>query len=214
MDIVPYGDLILEVDSPVGLARFKVVSAVLCLASPVFRAMLGPDSNFKEACELRDAEASTEPYVIPLEDTDPRALAVILNAIHLRNDYVPQSISFANLYELAVICDKYDCAAAVTLWVFIWIKSWKDLALQPGYEKWLFIAWTFKNEDVFASLSKKIILEGYYADANGPLLAAGGFPALDPDTPEVVFGKFLLAKYSFLSLYLAPNQRRSSKKEG
>ncbi|RPB07165.1 hypothetical protein P167DRAFT_609639 [Morchella conica CCBAS932] len=184
IEIAPEGDVILEVESPTGTARFRVLSSVLCLASPVFRVMLGRNSNFKEACELRNSDSA--PYVVPLDESDPGALAVILNVFHLRNDHVPKTVSFANLYKLAVICDKYDCATAVALWVPIWTGGSISSVLQPGNGKWLFIAWALKIEHIFAEVSKKIVLEGFYSDPNSALLTTGGFPAVDTDTPEVV----------------------------
>lgn len=191
VDIAPDGDLILEVDTPAGLARFRVVSAALCLSSPVFRAMLGPNSNFKEACELRKSK-SAEPHVISLDDDYPQALAVVLHVLHLRNDKVPQKITFDNLYELAVICDKYDCAVAMSLWISIWVRQWSDLSLDSGYERWLFIAWAFGIEDVFTKLSKKIIMEGHFTRKGGRLLTGQGLVALDPNVPDSVVRKYPL----------------------
>lgn len=190
VDIAPHGDLMLEVRTFAGIAKFKVASAVLCLASPVFRAMLGPNSSFKEACELRDSKALNEPHMIPLGDTDPQALAVILYALHLQTDKVPRFVSFENLYKLAVTCDKYDCANAVSLWASIWTNGWEHYALLAGYEKFLFIAWTFKMEDVFAKLSKKLILEGYYTIENGQFLVNTSFQTLDSSVPTSVTSKY------------------------
>lgn len=196
-DIAPEGDVILKVESPTVIVKFRVLSSVLCLASPVFRAMLGRNSNFKEACELRNSDS--EPYVVPLDETDPEALAVILKVFHLRNNHVPHTVTFANLYKLAVICDKYDCATAVALWVPIWTGGSISSVLQPGNGKWLFIAWALKIEHIFAEVSKKIVLEGFYADPNSGLLTTGGFPAVDTDTPEVVVGRFFSFLFSNLS---------------
>lgn len=200
VDIVTYGDLILEVSSDAGTARFKVSSQVLCIASPVFRAMLGPSSNFKEACELRAAAVSAEPYVLSLGEDDPQALAVVLNALHLQGSKVPISISFQNLVDLAIICDKYDCAPGVTLWADVWTEVWKKYALEPGFERWLFIAWTFGIDEIFMSLSRKLILDGEFDANNRTCLVLKGHPIDDMLIPEPVLGEYpqpkLVVQYS------------------
>lgn len=189
-DIAPYGDIILELTTKAGIAQLKVASQVLCTASPVFRAMLGPTSSFKEACELRTKTADTEPYRLVLADDNPEALAVILLALHCQNKFVPVDISFQNLLDLAVICDKYDCAAAVSLWADIWVKDWKKMAQDAGYEQWLFIAWTFGVEDVFQNLSKKLIMEGHYGAEDPTLFVTKeGFCLDEMLVPELVMGR-------------------------
>jgi hypothetical protein len=205
VDVVPYGDLILEVSSDAGTARFKVSSQVLCIASPVFRAMLGPSSSFKEACELRASAISSEPYVLQLGEDDPQALVVVLNALHLQGSKVPISISFQNLVDLAIICDKYDCAPGVTLWADVWTEVWKKYALEPGFERWLFISWTFGIDEIFMSLSKKLIMEGEFEWSNPRSLLLKGHPIDDMLIPEPVMGKSLASNY-----YAIPGSHRSN----
>lgn len=151
--------------------------------------MLGPNSSFKEACELRTRSTNTEPYRLQLEDDNPEALAVILLALHCQNFLVPKAISFKNLLDLAIICDKYDCAAGVSLWIDIWSQKWKAMALVAGYEQWLFIAWTFGMGEVFESLSKKLILEGLYSAEDPTLFVTKeGFCLDEMLVPEHVMG--------------------------
>lgn len=191
-DIAPYGDIILEIPTKAGIAQLKVSSQVLCTASPVFRAMLSPTSSFREAYEFRTMTAGTEPYRLVLTDDNPEALAVILLALHCQNKLVPVAISFQNLLDLAIICDKYDCAAAVSLWVDIWTKDWRGVQQDAGYEQWLFIAWTFGIEDVFQNLSKKIITEGHYGTEDPTLFVTKeGFCLDEMLVPERVMGKYM-----------------------
>lgn len=136
---------------------------------------------------------TAEPYRLVLEDDNPEALAVILFALHCQNKFVPVTISFQNLLDLAIICDKYDCAAAVSLWTDIWTKDWKKMAQDAGYEQWLFIAWTFGVEDVFQSLSKKLIMEGHYGSEDPTLFVTKeGFCLDEMLVPEQVMGKYPL----------------------
>ncbi|PWW80687.1 hypothetical protein C7212DRAFT_355768 [Tuber magnatum] len=148
----------------------KVSSQVMCLVSPVFRAMLGPSSMFKEACELR---ASTSGYVLQLEGDDPEAFVPILHILHCRTEKVPSTISFEDLFHIAIVCDKYDCALAVAVWVDIWAQGWSGLAFDTNYSEWMFISWAFCLPSVFEPLSRKIVMEGRYDDILGQLLWGG-----------------------------------------
>ena len=168
--VAPEGDLLLEVPSKNGLARFKVSSQVMCLVSPVFRAMLGPSSMFKEACELR---ASPSCYRLSLEGDDPEAFVAILYVLHCQTEKVPSSISFEDLFHMAIICDKYDCALAVAVWVDIWTTGWRESAFETAYSEWMFISWTFCLPSVFEPLSRKIVMEGRYENGLGQLLWGG-----------------------------------------
>lgn len=190
MEISAHGDLILELTFKRGRARFKVSSQVLCLASPVFRAMLGPASRFKEAVELRESTTTIEPYVLPIEDDDPEALAIVLFAIHLQNSKVPTFIKEKRtIWNMAIICDKYDCTAAVSVWVDVWAEGWRKRAFRnSGHGLWLFISWTFGLADVFNAISKKIILEGHFDVEGGKFLSKEGWNLDGLAIPHPVMG--------------------------
>ncbi|KAF8453864.1 hypothetical protein BDZ91DRAFT_748453 [Kalaharituber pfeilii] len=164
-----HGDVILVLPSPdsTGTARFQVNSSVLCLASPVFRAMLGPDSAFKEAKAL--AAISTDPTRPPLElslDDDPNAFAIILRIIHLQFDWVPTTrpIDEGILYKMAIACDKYDMKLALKYWFKKWTSVIGDSSLPLPVQKmqgprWLFMAYAFAHETLFSELSLQLILQ-------------------------------------------------------
>lgn len=188
--IAPHGDLILKLSTSEKIVRFRVASQVLCLSSPVFSAMLGPSSDFKEANELRaHPRGAREPYVVSIEDDSSIEFRVILNAIHHRNSLVP--LVTANreaLWCMAVICDKYDFTEAVSAWVGIWAQEWrKRVICDPDHGHWLFIAWTFGLADIFTVVSKDIILRGYYG-AEGFFMSGGGERLDDLGIPERVMG--------------------------
>lgn len=183
VEVSPHGDLVLELTFKRGQARYRVSSQVLCLASPVFRAMLGPNSSFREACELRahtttgGGAASAEPYVLAIEDDDPEALAIVLFALHLQNAKLPAFIKEKRtIWNMAIICDKYDCTTAFSVWVDGWADGWRRRAFRnSGHGLWLFISWTFGLGDVFTFISKKLILEGYYQVEGGKFLSKEGW---------------------------------------
>ena len=172
-EIAICGDVILKIPTAVGTMKLRVSSHVLCTASPVFRAMLGPDSRFKEASELRMCSAE-KPYELSLEDDYPYALTAILLALHCRDEMVPIDPKFKDLVGLAVVCDKYDCRGGVLSWVDTWTAAWKPRMLEGGYEEWLFVAWVFGIKEGFGKLSRKLILESYIDPADGELKTAGG----------------------------------------
>ena len=197
-EIAIYGDVILKIPAAAGTLKLRVSSHVLCTTSPVFRAMIGPDSRFKEGFELRMRSAEN-PYELSLEDDYPYALTVVLLALHCRYEMVPVNPAFKNLVELAIVCDKYDCRGGVLSWVDTWTAGWgpqggilpwveKSGMLESGYEEWLFVAWVFGIKDGFDKLSRKIILESYIDPADGELTTAGGARLGKLTIPQSVIG--------------------------
>lgn len=125
-----------------------VSSSAMCLASPVWRAMLDPKGHFKEAKE-REVE-------FPEDDLD--ALLIILCIAHLRFRQLPESVTFRGLVNLAVVCDKYDTVAIVRKWLPEWLAPWYEHDLSSGYEEWLSIAWTTGDFVKFQKLTKHLVL--------------------------------------------------------
>lgn len=107
------GDLRLLVkDSDDRWRTLIVSSSAMCLASPVWRAMLDPKSHFKEA----------EKQEVEFPDDDLDALLIILRVAHLKFRELPESLSFKELVNLAVVCDKYDATPQLPLRPFIIIN--------------------------------------------------------------------------------------------
>ena len=120
------GDLRLLVKDPGDEWRTLVVSSsAMCLASPVWRAMLNPKSQFKEA--------ETQEVEFPEDDLD--ALLIILRVAHLKFRDLPESVSFDGLVNLAVICDRYDTVGVVRKWLPEWLAPWYKESCSPGYEE-------------------------------------------------------------------------------
>jgi hypothetical protein len=186
-EIARCGDIILIVPAGAGTMKLKVSSHVLCTASPVFRTMLGPNSKFKEACELRKCSVET-PYEHSLTEDCPEALMVTLLVLHCRSGMVPVDLAFRNLVELAIVCDKYSCPEGLLPWMETWTASWTPLILTRGYEEWLFIAWVFGIKEGFEELSRKIILESYFDPSDGDLRSVGGIPLKTLTIPARVLG--------------------------
>ncbi|PVH93496.1 hypothetical protein DM02DRAFT_661914, partial [Periconia macrospinosa] len=77
----PKGDVLLQCkdQSSDTLVTFSVSSKVLQLASPVFRAMFGP--QFKEGHQLLQGES----MVVKLEEDDAALMGIIFNILHFRD---------------------------------------------------------------------------------------------------------------------------------
>ncbi|KAK4541182.1 hypothetical protein LTR36_008256 [Oleoguttula mirabilis] len=91
----------------------RVSSVVLSYASAVFRTMFGP--NFKEGAEPR---TSAHPKEISLPDDDPSGMTHLCDLLHGRKtngDEQTEDGLAEQLWRLAVVADKYDCVAAVSL---------------------------------------------------------------------------------------------------
>jgi hypothetical protein len=76
---------------------------------------------------------------------------------------LPESVHFDNLVSIAAVCDYYNCPAVLQPWQK-WIDSWRHCSGSPGYEDWLFLSWTFREDQVFQTLTKKFSESGIVED--------------------------------------------------
>src|SRR5690606_29070416 len=93
----------------------------LCIASPVFRAMLAP-GRFSEGNSFASSLLSNthSPYTLTLPDDNPEALIVLCNLLHHNHHLVPRSIPVKELANLCVCLDKYVCVLAAASWIDYW----------------------------------------------------------------------------------------------
>jgi len=96
--------------------------------------------------------------VLKLHDDDPVALCILLKALH-NHPSVPQSLTFRQLVKMAVVVDKYDCSHATSMYGDRWMKAWTARAEKPGFEEWLFVAWVWGVEEIFAKLLARAVVE-------------------------------------------------------
>lgn len=187
----PHGDVILVIPSVSGLARLNINSHVLCLASPVFRAMLGVDSRFREReALLSRGGKNLPPLEISLEDDDPNALAVVLRVLHLQTSWAPKSLQPERLYQIAILCDKYDLQDSLNYWLVQWIPAKFEGTI--SVDKWLFIAYAFAKKEEFTALSEYLILH-CKCDVSGNLKVPGGdyttaYAYFDAYVPQHIIG--------------------------
>ena len=188
----PDGDVIFVLPCSDGTARFQINSSVVCLQSPVFKAMLGGNSQFKEARDLATRDAIGPPLEISLADDDPKALAVILRVVHLQHEWVPVILSGDRLHQVAILCDKYDMSRALGIYLDRWFKPYpvEQGEVLKMADKWLFMAYAFALPTLFTSCSKKLIMDtcaGKSGDPTGPYTWRGFAQApLDGHIPATV----------------------------
>jgi len=160
VEITSIGDMVLDVTASSGTdknkAQFIVASQVLCIASPVFRAMLEP--GFREGHNWREAKKNGSKYVLELPDEESiEAMEIILNAIHLRFSKVPVGgVALPLLLKLAVVCDKYQIYSAISNLASHWVVE--PTMVEEGAMDWLFVSWVFRRKDIFKRVTKAMIL--------------------------------------------------------
>lgn len=180
---VAQGDVILALTSPNGEARFQVSSTILCLGSPVFRAMLGVESKFREAVDLSKRDTAREPFELSLKDDDPNAMAVILRILHFKHNWIPKKLTPERLYDIAIICDKYDLGQALENWLTRWTPESFTGTITP--DQWLFIAYVLGKAAEFKSLSQELILR-CTSDSDGNLKVASITESENPDYVDII----------------------------
>lgn len=149
-----------------------------------------PDDN--EGVKISFLPASDELHDFREDDAD--ALLLLLRIAHLDFISVKKQLSVAELYNLAILCDKYDCVHLVKPWVDEW-SLWvaHGARHQVGGEllsKRLFIAWSFgRIEDFRASASVLLMQSG--TDKNGQLLDLEG-EVIPEVMPPGVIGQYII----------------------
>jgi hypothetical protein len=156
-----------------GQRIYKVSSIAMSMASPIWKAMFNPTSGFLE---------SNPDVPVEFPEDDPDALLILLKIAHLQFHQIPKSISFSWLTELAVLCDKYDSVRLLQPFIEQWMSPWTLLCLEPGYEDWLFISWSFGCEQIFNLLAASLVLS-IELDSEGRILNSGNELLVDHMPP-------------------------------
>jgi hypothetical protein len=117
------GDAILAIDDPnsLGTIKFLISTKVLCLVSPVFAPMFGPD--FEEGQTIRQGGL----ILVRLGDDNASAMKAILKALHYHCTGEFDPVDAEELASIAVHCDKYNCRAALRPWIFCWFNNLERL---------------------------------------------------------------------------------------
>lgn len=123
----PDGDLLLHVGtklaSVVNHRVFKVCSAALRRASPVWKVML-----FGPFTEAKPAEGD---WVVELPEDDPETLKILLGLLHGVFAAIPPTLPLAVLCGVLVVADKYDLFHLLRPVVNAWVAVVKIPTLPP-----------------------------------------------------------------------------------
>lgn len=173
----PDGDLRLEVGAkinPEEQLECIVCSKTLSRATSVFKNMLyGP---FRESRASSSAALSTQNWVVELPEDNPQAMKILLGSMHSQYEHVPTALSLTELYQVLLVCDKYDTIRMIRPWAQLWFLPHTPLAKSTGNEILMWIAWELGSENVFREVAARLCLEcevdpeGHLLDSQGNLL--------------------------------------------
>jgi hypothetical protein len=184
--IVPNGDLYMVFNSNDSESKRLLVSRyILCLSSKVFDAMVGDSSQFQEATNPTLSHDGIRE--VAFNDDDFPAMRTIMNILHLQHDRVLLRISFTQLRETAMICDKYDLVQSVGLWPATWAQHYVDRIEKKAFEDWLLIASVFKQKEAFTKITRHLIVNSKIDADTGELVTADGF-SFTEGVPSTVVG--------------------------
>ncbi|KAK2728337.1 hypothetical protein CKAH01_11034 [Colletotrichum kahawae] len=145
----PSGDaLIVILDSnSKAHGRFLISSATLCLVSPYFRTLFGP--NFKEGSDVLQGKCPE----ISLEEDEPKAMEGLLSILHFHDLGCYQSMEPRAIALLAQQSDKYDCGRALIPWAGFWFKGVGKLTKPEDYGCLLTAAYLLDLPEWFTIIS-------------------------------------------------------------
>ena len=175
--IAPTGDMVLVVGEKE--TQLRVHSLCMRTASTVFDAMFGP--HFWEGQPSNGAS----PKEITMPDDDAKAMIFICNIIHHRNDILPDVLQPAELADIAVAADKYDCLRALKF-AMNQRLDWEELVTFSSLGSLLISAYVFDNSNAFQRVTRRLVTG--FSDSYHQLIKE----ECDGIIPWSVYCKFIL----------------------
>ena len=146
----------------------RVSRKAMTLSSPVFLAMLGAQSRFAEAKQKLYTLDGLQ--VVDFPDDSFAEMVIAARIIHLQHNQVPRALTFQQLYQMAVLCDKYDLNRSLGLWPKEWTEPWLNWYAVEGYEGCLIIAKAFQLSGLYKATTRHLILNAVYDERSGGIL--------------------------------------------
>ena len=143
---------------------FQVSSVALCHSSSILRNALESESypvQIKEGSDSltrlnQEKEDSPRLKTIQPRWGDPKAWEIVLRILHHQNYIVPSTLTGEVLYEIAVVCFKYDFRQALLPWLQLWYPGSSLCGVEADKE--LFIAYVLRRGALFKRVSRYILL--------------------------------------------------------
>lgn len=130
--------------------------------------MFGPTSSFSEKEKL--ANKGEEITVITLKGDNPDALRVVFRILHGKHRLVKREMGVSEVFEVAVLADKYQLEEALLIWVELWAsKLEKPLDEFPGCLEWMFVCWLFQLKEPLREGLERLLAKASN-DAKGELV--------------------------------------------
>ena len=150
VEIDPRGDVYFVLAK----TTLRVSSKVLCLVSDVFCAMFLSE-NFVEG-ETLSKEGTCR---VSLPTDDPKAMQAVCLILHHRPALIDWDITINVLEDIAILADKYACAAALSLWAHAQMASVMEEPIYHSDENCslLYIAYTLDLAAHFTEISKRMV---------------------------------------------------------
>jgi len=162
------------------VVKWKVSSHALVLASPVWKKFVFPpwpslpaqDQLVTGTENSLDSEPSAKE--LDFEEDDNVALLLLLKIAHLQFTDVPAKLSYEELMNVAILCDKYDCVKLVKPWVFKWCQIVEKVAtIGTKKHDYMFVAWLFGRQKVFNLLAGRLLYQVKTNESSECLTASG-----------------------------------------
>lgn len=139
--------------------EFRVDSRALSRISPVFMKMLnGPFAESNKPGE-------DQKWRVALPDDNVKAMGTLLNIMHCQFGNLPAvtgASGLEDLYQIAVLTDKYDCTALVRPWATSWLAAASALvpnAFTNDLEKISWVAWEYGDKTLFERATRSLIIQ-------------------------------------------------------
>ncbi|RGP62440.1 hypothetical protein FSPOR_9287 [Fusarium sporotrichioides] len=133
--------------------RFRLCSAILKIASPVFK------KSMNGAWKATEFEPGFQ-WTVSERGWDAEAFLILMNVLHHKTYKVPQTINLETLTKIATLVDYYDCNDAVSIWVEKWISN-LSLGDPEYYSRELLLRLTvarvFRDNKAFRALTRVAI---------------------------------------------------------
>jgi len=154
------GNILIQTSSK----ELLILSKILALASPVFKAML--NLKFLEGITIRSVH---NPLELPLPDDDPDALAVLFYTLHFSSQRKFPKLGADLQLDVTYLSDKYDCITSIYGESGRWLRSLSESESDhesPMLWKLSTIAFLIGHVDEFSNLTTKLVLNLTAAELN------------------------------------------------